>query len=246
MNGDPDDPRSRVQAVDVAVRVLTALGDAGGPQSLSALAERAELAPAKLHRYLASLIDAGMVERRGALGYDLGGAAARLGLAALGRLDVVNRAGDRLGELVRATGCTAMLSVWGTEGPTVVRWERAARPLVTMLGVGSVLPVLESATGRAFAAALPERVLDASLGTSRATRRALSDVRGRIGPDGVASADEDYVPGLRAIAAPVLDAGGSAAAVITLISTGGDVLDEAGPAWSALVALARELNAYAV
>ena len=244
MSAEAEDPRARVQAVDVAMRVLGALGDAGGPQTLSALAERAGLAPAKLHRYLASLIDAGMVERRGAAGYELGGAAARLGLAALGRIDVVNRAGDRLAELVGTTGCTAMLSVWGTEGPTVVRWERAPRPLVTMLGVGSVLPVLESATGRAFAAALPERVLDTHLGTSRATRRALAELRARIGPDGLASADEDYIPGLRAIAAPVLDAGAAAAAVITLISTGGDVLDAAGPAWSALTALAGELNAY--
>ena len=242
---DAPDPRARVQAVETAVAVLDALAGAGEAQGLSALAARTGLAPAKLHRYLASLVATGMAEqRRGGL-YELGPVAARVGLAAVSRLDVVNRAADALPALVAATGLTAMLSVWGTDGPTVVRWERAPRPLVTVLGVGSVLPVLESATGRAFAAALPARVVDAAVGRTREARAALARILVDVGRDGgIAGVDGSYVPGLRALAAPVLDASGAAGAVITLVSTDDALLHPDGDARRALVELTASLNAH--
>ena len=42
--------------------------------------------------------------------------------------------------------------LWSSQGATVVRWERAAGFLVTSLGLGSVLPLLGSATGNVFLA----------------------------------------------------------------------------------------------
>ena len=235
----PDDlaPRGRgVQSVEVGVRILAALADAGGPLALSEIAARVGMPAAKVHRYMASFVTTGMVDHRRSGAYDLGPLAARLGMAAVARMDVVNRAADRLPALVDASGCTAMLSVWGDGGPTVVRWERARRPLVTALGVGAVLPVLGSATGRAFAAALPERVVLAALARAGQPGGAddIAACRAVLAGPGLFVADQDFIPGLRALAAPVPDLQGQAGAVVTLVTTDPAALDLSGPEAEAL------------
>ena len=65
-----------VQSVEIGMALLSALAAHPRPAALSQLAEAAGLAPAKAHRYLVSLIRAGMVERSADSGkYRLGEAA---------------------------------------------------------------------------------------------------------------------------------------------------------------------------
>lgn len=223
----PDDiqPRSKgVQSVETAMIILMAFAEVGGPLSLTEISQRTGIAPAKLHRYLVSLGDAGMIDHRKSGSYDLGRAAATLGTAAIARVDVANRAADRLSELVDRAGCTAMMSVWGTEGPTVVRWERSTPPLVTALGVGAVLPLLTSATGLAFLSWSPERLMGDVVTAENRTE--IAALRARIRANGLAEARETFIPGLSAVAVPVLDLQGQAAAVITLVSTDKSILRE--------------------
>lgn len=134
----------------------------------------------------------------------------------------------------RRTGLTALLAVWSEGGPTVVRWERAASPIVTSFGLGTTLPLLSSATGRAFLAFLPRHLTNA-LATIELDRAAhntalladirtddadrLSDLAEGIRASGMASVDGRYIPGLAALAAPVLNWQGEAEAVVTLIGT---------------------------
>lgn len=228
--------RGRVQSVEVAVRILSALADGGGPMALSEIAAQVGMPAAKVHRYMASFVETGMVDHRRSGLYDLGPMAARVGLAAVARIDPVNRAADGLAALVDETGATAMLSVWGVAGPVVVRWERARRPLVTALGVGSVLPVLGSATGRAFAGWLPERVVAEAMaqGGEALPAGGIAAFQAGVRAAGLALADRDFIPGLRALAAPVLDLQGQAAAVVTLVSTDAAALDPAGSEAAAL------------
>ena len=216
---DEDAPqRSKgVQSVETGMRILKVFCQARGPMSLTQISQAVNIPPAKVHRYLASLVEAGMVLHRKTGTYDLGRAASEVGMAAVARFDVVNRAADALPDLVEATGCTVMLSVWGTQGPTVVRWERANPPLVTALGVGAILPLTTSATGLAFMSWSPHRLLDGLIPEVDQDR--LASLRDRIRQDGVAIAQETYIPGLYALAAPVLDLQGQAAAVVTLVST---------------------------
>ncbi len=226
-----DGARGRVQSVEVAVRILSALADGGGPMALSEIAARVGMPAAKVHRYMASFVETGMVDHRRSGLYDLGPMAARVGLAAVARIDPVNRAADGLAALVDEAGATAMLSVWGRAGPVVVRWERARRPLVTALGVGSVLPVLGSATGRAFAGWLPGRVVAQAMAEAgeAVPKGGLAAFQAGVRAAGLALADRDFIPGLRALAAPVLDLQGQAAAVVTLVTTDAAALDPAGP-----------------
>lgn len=214
-----------VQSVEVSVTVLAALARARGPVSLSDLSNAIDMAPAKTHRYLASFVDSGMVTQRASGTYDLGPLAAEIGVAAIARVEPVNRAADALAELVEDTGFSATLSVWGSYGPTVIRWEKSATPLVTTLGLGAVLPATRSATGRVFLTYLPDRLLkDMVRAETGSDLEALRDVRDDIRAYGVAIADAEFIPGLYALAAPITDAQGALAAVATLVGTNREIL----------------------
>lgn len=214
-----------VQSVEVSVSILAALARHGDPMTLNEIARAVGMPAAKAHRYLVSFIETGMVHHRRAGTYDLGPLAAEIGLAAMTRTDLVNRVAEDLEDLVEQTGRTAQLSVWGDHGPTIIRWERSARALITNLGLGSTLPLLSSATGRVFLAFSPKRVTARLLEIESGNRTdgsdeneidaLIRDVRTR----GVAGVDQSFIPGLFALAAPILNWQGEADAVVTLVST---------------------------
>ncbi len=251
MSKTDDDSAGGIQSLDAALRLLAAMAERREAVSLSDLARDLAMPPSKVHRYLASFQHAGLVVQAGRSGkYDLGPGAIRLGLSALARHDFVNRTADALPELVAQTGMTAMLSVWGTQGATVVRWERAAVPTVTSMGLGTVLPLLHSATGRAFLAWGPAAPMQAVLAAELAQAggdlpRDAAGVAGLVAPvreAGFAGVDGRFIPGLVAVAAPILDWQGQAQAVVTLIGTDPGVTDPAGATVRALKGFAAGLS----
>ncbi|WP_099864259.1 IclR family transcriptional regulator [Pararhizobium haloflavum] len=221
-----------IQSLDAALRVLMAMANMEGAVGVSDLARACGMPVSKTHRYLASFIHAGLVCQAGRSGrYDLGPRAIEIGLAALSRHDFVNAASDDLHRLTVETGLTALLCVWGNSGPTVVRWERAASFIATSLGLGTTLPLLTSATGRICLAYLPGAVtgalLDEELARGLASPQIFHDLElnqadvARLAADvrdqGYATVDGRFIPGLVALAAPILDWQGEAQAVVTLI-----------------------------
>ena len=141
------DTAGGIQSLDLALQVLMTLARMPGPAGVSDLAKACDMPVSKAHRYLASFLHAGLVQQAGRSGkYDLGPQAIRLGLAALDRHDFVNETADGLAQLVQDTGMTAMISVWGNHGATVVRWERATALVIASMGLGTTLPLLTSAT----------------------------------------------------------------------------------------------------
>lgn len=243
-----------IQSLDGALRLLGVLARRSGPTALGELAREAGMPPPRAHRYLASFVHAGLARKDGGGLYDLGREAAGLGLAALARLSFVNDAADALPGLSAETGLTALLSVWGNMGPTVVRWQRAPSFLVTSLGLGTSFPLLSSATGRAFLAHLPQAVtgalLEAELKRARAAPNLLRDLepeaRGgslaraaealarRVRAEGLATVDGRFIPGLVAAAAPVLNWQAEAEAVVTLIGTDPRAIEPGSPQIRAL------------
>ncbi|ACM28749.1 IclR family transcriptional regulator [Rhizobium rhizogenes] len=223
-----------IQSLNAALRLLQAMTTVKGPLTLSEIAKQCDMPLSKAHRYLASFVQAGLVEQAGRSGkYNLGRGAVLLGLAALERHDFVNRAADDLPDLCAETGLTALLAVWGNNGATAVRWERGSQPTVTSIGLGTTLPLLNSATGRCFMVWGPQvpirPVLEAELLRARKSSGVLPDMtpspsgveelRRMIRQAGYASVDGRFIPGLVAIAAPILDWQGEAQAVVTLIGT---------------------------
>lgn len=218
-NGESD--RRGIQSVEIGLRLIDVLRDAPGPLSLKALAEGADLPISNCHRYCVSFVRAGYMQQDARTGrYDLGQHLIAAGLTALARTDAIGVATEALEALVDETGNTGQLAVWGDRGPTVIRWLMGRAAVRTSMTVGATLPLLTSATGRVFLAFLPRR--------QTAALAAHEAMAGGGDPDalaaqalamGVGHVSGDHIPGLSAVAAPVLDAFGEAAAVITLVGT---------------------------
>jgi DNA-binding IclR family transcriptional regulator len=224
--------RGGVQSVEVGIRVLCALADAGGEQSLGRIAERAGMPPAKAHRYLASLSRAGFVERSDTSNrYVLGSLALRIGLVALSRLDIMEAARTELNELCERVEGSLMLAVWGTNGPTIIRWIESTRPVTVNVRVGSNMPLLRSATGAVFAAYLPEAItlpfIKAELAEMRKKEKTaptlseIADRMAKVRKVGLGHTSGGVLPGVLALAAPVYNYNNQLTAVITALGPSG-------------------------
>ncbi len=244
-----------LKSLDAALGVLAQMARADGAQSLSDIARASGMPKSKVHRYLASFVAAGLAQQHGRSGlYDLGKEAIHLGLAALARHDFVTHAAEDLPDLARRSGMTVLLSVWVNDGATVVRWERGASPAVTSMGLGTTLPLLNSATGRAFLAWAPDGAIDrireqelrraarnpSLLPDVPATRAGLRELTTKARADGYTSVDGQFVPGLVAIAAPILDWQDEAQAVISLIGVAPETRMPGSPELKMLMAYCAE------
>ena len=236
---------SGVKSVGQAIHILNVVAKIGGPVTLKQIAAEAGVVPSKAHRYVQSLCDCGLLSQASKSGaYDLGMETLRLGLAAINRVDIVNRAGDALPELVSETEADGFLTVWGEVGPTVVRFERSLRPAVAMLGAGVSVPALNSATGEAYLAfANPERtnhVVRREAGDG--WQRALKDINTKL--EKVREAGYAYSIGLimpdrQCIAAPIISFDDHVMAVISLVSIDKKIIEPDGEHVKKLLAFCR-------
>jgi DNA-binding IclR family transcriptional regulator len=220
--------RQGIQSVEVGVALLRALADGAKASSLKDLAAAAGMPASKAHRYLVSFGRAGLVAQDPVTGrYDLGPMALRLGLAALGRIDAVKIGTWAAAELRARIDETALIAVWGNRGPTVIAWEESSKPVTVNVRVGSVMPLLTSATGRAFLAYLPAARTADLVAAERALLRAAGRdidpqaLAAEVRRHGLGRVDGDLLPGVAALAAPVFDHTGKVALVLTALGPHG-------------------------
>jgi DNA-binding IclR family transcriptional regulator len=217
----PEKRQRGIQSVDQAIDLLGVFEAAAGPMSLKALAEKSGMPMSSTHRYLVSLRRTGLVNQDEATGlYDLGPMALHLGLASMRRMDalgVTERAARRVAALSKQT---VFVSIWTNEGPVIVRWFSGERIIMTTAGIGAVLPIFSSSTGRVFAAYMQEwTARDLMKKQTKYSAKALTGILAGIRDAGYAWIDQLMMPGLYAVAAPVRDMQGGVAATITLLST---------------------------
>ena len=210
-----------IQSVEVSAALLRALAETSGPMTLTSLAKQARMSLSKAHKYLASFIRIGLVRQDSVSGrYMLGRFAAELGFAAMRNIDVVEIAQETLDLLRDRLDTTAALSVWGSQGPTVVRKALNLQPVSLLVQLGTVTPLLTSSTGRVFAAYLDRRktksMIDRELAdrkgaAARSGLRSMADVEkllAKVKKDGMAVAVGLMHPGVIGMSAPVFDIDG--------------------------------------
>ena len=238
-----------VQSVEIAGHLLKTLAGLDGPQSLSALSTAAGLAPAKAHRYLVSLIRAGLIEQNEADGrYDFGGAARMIGRVALNRLDLVRIGSQILTKLRDDLRETVFMGVWTPQGPMVLQWLDVVRAVSLVIRPGSIMPLYTSAFGLICAAYLPADII----ATAPQLREPASAAPGH--PKTAAELDEirkqgysivhgELIQGLDAIAVPVLDPMGELVACLTAVGPSGSLdISEAGRVIVSLTQAAAEFS----
>jgi DNA-binding IclR family transcriptional regulator len=208
--------RGGVQSVRIAAKILKALAYEDGAQPLKSLASATGLARAKVHRYLTSLRNAGLVSQDPDTGhYQIGPAAVTIGLAGLRRISPIAEVCRALAGLRDTINQTVTAAVWSEAGPIVVAMQESDHWATMNIRIGSRLPILTSAIGRMFLAHLPEAMVRPLVAAERDDARSggltvptvdelenlLSEIRQRR----LSRAPSALLPDVDAIAAPVFD-----------------------------------------
>lgn len=226
--------RQGVQAIGTGMAVLKGLARLGGIASLTRLACHIGENPAKVHRYLVSLIEEGMVAQDPrSQQYRLGLEAVLVGVAAMRQADPVRVGETSLIRLRDTLDVTCFVAVMGNKGPTIVRFEEPGLPVTVNVRVGSVLSMLWSATGRVFLGllgearvrAMAEEELALLSGEARSQldlHEPIDTLRDEVAANGCATVVDTNLKGISAVAAPVYDYAGHLCAVLTALgATGG-------------------------
>lgn len=223
-----------VQTVATVAQVFRAFLGADLPSPLTVLAERADMHPAKMHRYLVSLSKSNYVRQDSDTGwYRLGPASLHLGQAAVDANPVVLVARPILRELRDLRDCSAFIALWTEHGPIIALQEMAHVSATMAARVGSILPLLRSSTGRTFAAWLPKsatgHIVESEIAalrvkpvmdcprTMREADSLLDDVRQRR----LAVATGILSAAVHGLSAPVFDSDGNLCAVISIFGEAG-------------------------
>ncbi|WP_394787179.1 IclR family transcriptional regulator [Rhodoferax sp.] len=236
-----------VQSVEVGGRLLLTLAAHATAMTLKDLAAGAGLPAARAHPYLVSFGKLGLIEQDAGTGrYALGPAALQLGLSCLHQLDPMKVAVPVAERLAASTDQSVIIALWGNLGPTVVRMIEARQPLHVNMRAGTVMSVLGTATGRAFAAALPGKILEEALAGpmgrfspadslgAKELAAELQSAREEMQAHGVTRALGRPVPSVNAFSAAAFDHEGHVALVITALGHA----DHFDAAWDSAMAVA--------
>jgi DNA-binding IclR family transcriptional regulator len=248
--------RQRVQSAEMGMTILKALARLNGMASLTAVAADVGESTAKVHRYMASLSQEGLVAQDPATQqYYLGSEAIQIGLAALRQCDPVRLGESALVRLRDELEVTCFIAVMGNKGPTVLRLEEPGLPITINVRAGSVLPLLWSATGRAFLGYMDDVRIrsqaDEELAHANEEQRASLDDSNPIGrlqeavrTRGSSMIKDTLLRGVSAVAAPIFDHTGRVCAVLTALgAASGFDTNPKGPFTTAVVREASGISA---
>jgi len=243
-------PRHGNRSIVVAVSLLRVIASLGRPATLSEIASAAGMSAPRAHRYLLGLANTRLVEHSTVSGhYDLGSEIVELGVAALGKVDAVRFASEALAPLADETGLAALITVWGTNGPTVIRCEQAGLVSAVRVREGRNLSLLHSAAGRVFLAYLPESdtapFVERELASSpkeRTPTKNIEAIQTDVRKRGMARGLGEETPNIAALAAPVFGANGRLALCIGVVSAVGFDTSYSGKPAVALLRTAAELS----
>jgi DNA-binding IclR family transcriptional regulator len=211
-----------IQSIEVGGALLRALAHHGGPMALKDLAREAGMTPAKAHPYLVSFGKLGLVAQDEDSGrYGLGPLATQLGLISLQQVDPLRLAAPLAAELAQQLGLTVAIAVWGNRGATIVRVEEAPTAIHVAMRHGTVLSLRGTASGLLFAAHLAPAALRNALAAEAGARVRVDDALAAelaaVRAQGFATVVDGALPGVSAMAAPVVDARGALVLCLTAI-----------------------------
>jgi IclR family transcriptional regulator, acetate operon repressor len=204
---------------NATVRRVTAVLDAflssEGDLGISELAARLGLAKSVVHRLVTALAEAEyLFHDRTSRRYSLGRRAVRLGLVAVGQLNLRERALPYMRAMSEATGETTTLSVLVGDARVYAEQVESTKQVRQAIQIGASAPLYVGASGKAILAFLPSaqraslvhqasglRHADGSSIDAAELQRELDEVRSR----GFATSQNERIVGAASSAAPIFD-----------------------------------------
>ena len=213
-----------VPAVAKAFRLLDLLSTSTEPLGVSELARRLGMGKSTVYGLVTTLQSLGAIEAAdGAKRYRIGRGLHALAMRSAGRHDVRSVARTHIEQLAAKTEQTSFLGVVGTDTVTILDIVHGRAAMSVSAPVGSSIPLLAGAVGKAVLAAWePARRADFLVKT-RLPKFTSHSIVGRDEyikaveetiERGAAFDVDEYVDGMRAAAAPVIGAGNQLAAVV--------------------------------
>lgn len=242
---DSPAPSGHAQALSRGLALLESLAATDGGATLTALATSLGLPAPTAFRLLATLERAGFVQHDAHGVWRIGVRAFRVGSAFLEHRDLTAQALPHLARLMEQSGETANLAV-PSDGEAVFIAQVQCRELMRMsVKLGARAPMHASGAGKAVLAALDPQAAAREVARAPLARftahtivapEALHAELAATRARGYAVDDEEHAPGLRCVAAPILDEHGHPWAALSLAGPTGRLTRERVPALGALVA----------
>ena len=204
-------------SVKKAFAILSVIAATRGGLGVSDLAKKLKMAKSTVHGMTAALEELGAVLRDPITKkYKLGFTLLEIGRSAYSQIDLQRSARPVSEELMEKTGTSVFLGSLNWDRVTILDMVESRRDLNITAPVGSIIPLFAGAVGKVFLASMPkERAakMVESKGLPRFTDNSITEVESyfeelrNVREKGVAVDDEEYIPGVRAAAAPLTDLG---------------------------------------
>ncbi|MBC7227503.1 MAG: IclR family transcriptional regulator [Thermoflexales bacterium] len=225
MNKEPDRDQYNVRAIERAIQILLSFDDSHPERGVTEIAQATGLHKATVHRIIMTLLQHGLLERTvEGEKFRLGVRMVDLGLRALRQMDLRRVARPYMQQLVDRFGETCDLGIFDQGQVLTIEVIYGDHALIVATRVGTHLPIHCTASGRIFLAFLPPEVVEPLINAPMKActektitcadrlREELEATRQR----GYGIDDEEFEPGIRAVAVPVRDVFGNVIATLAI------------------------------
>ena len=247
----------KAPSVIKAFQILRLLSIADQGLGISDIAKRLGISKGTIHGITSALDELGAIRRdpvtkRYTLGYTL----FELGRRAHGQIDLKSVARPIMEDLMQKSRSSVLLGVLNRDHVTILDVVESTSDFKITAPVGTTLPLLAGAVGKVFLSGMDEaRVMEivGAKGLHKYTDHSITapgefiDQIRRAGQQGFAADDEEYIPGVRAVASPIYSGTGRAMHAIWVVGFKASLDDQkmvwlAGETLAAANGISRELE----
>ena len=200
-------------SVKKAFEILKLISSMKEGMGISEIARDLSIAKSTVHGMTSALEELGVVTRDPqSKRYRLGFTLFELGRIAHSQIDLNSLARPILEELMEKTECSVFLGILNWEHVTILDVVEPRTNLKITSPIGTTIPLLAGAVGKVFLAGMEEEQavkLIREKGLVRYTENSITDVKHylqeiqKVRQLGYAADDEEYLLGVRAVAAPI-------------------------------------------
>ena len=204
-------------SVKKAFEILGALSSSKEGLGVSEIARGLNMAKSTVHGMTSTLEELGVVMRDPhTKRYRLGITLFELGRLAYSQIDLKTLARPIMEELMEKTQASVFLGILNWDHVTVLDIVESRQDLKITAPIGTTIPLFAGAVGKVFLASMEEKQTEKTIrskGLTRFTKNTIVDPElyfrelKNVRKMGYAVDDEEYIPGVRAVASPIVGLG---------------------------------------